>query len=131
MFYTYEVIDDTYNGDSANKGYNSLDAAISYAEMLWNHLTTREQATRNIYVIECDDPDEDNLEQHLVGRILWDSDDPADRGDQYVIRDREAGNVIDTFCTYEEARAALERYENDDRDEGIYDEDFYEIVKVK
>lgn len=48
---------------------------------------------------------------------------------KYTIRDREAGNIIDTFCTYEEARQELDRYEEDDKANGIYTEDFYEIVE--
>lgn len=48
---------------------------------------------------------------------------------KYVIRDREAGNVIDKFDTFEEAKRTLEEYENSDRLEGIYEENFYEIVE--
>lgn len=49
----------------------------------------------------------------------------------YVIQDREAGNVIDWFDTYEEAEAELAKYERQDKEDGIYQEDFYEIVKTK
>lgn len=48
----------------------------------------------------------------------------------YVIRDREAGNVIDKFATYEEAEKALEEYENVDRADNIFTKDFYEICKI-
>lgn len=47
---------------------------------------------------------------------------------KYIIRDREAGNVIDRFGTLEEAQAELARYEAEDRAEGTYEEDFYEII---
>lgn len=48
----------------------------------------------------------------------------------FVIRDREAGNVIDKFDTLEEAQEELRRYEEEDRREETYTEDFYEIVET-
>lgn len=47
---------------------------------------------------------------------------------RYVIQDREAGNVIDEFNTLTEAKAELERYEEQDKQDGIYTPNFYEIV---
>lgn len=47
--------------------------------------------------------------------------------DRYIIRDREAGNVIDYFSTLAEARKAIEAYERSDKTEDIYEENFYEI----
>ena len=47
-----------------------------------------------------------------------------------VIRDREAGNVITEFKTLEEAKKELEKYEQDDRKDGSYTEDFYEIYDL-
>ena len=48
----------------------------------------------------------------------------------YVVRDREAGNVITQFETMEEAQKELERYEEHDREDGVYVEDFYEIAVI-
>lgn len=48
-------------------------------------------------------------------------------GDRYVTRDREAGNVIDTFSDIIQARDAIEEYEEADKADGIYEEGFYEI----
>lgn len=48
---------------------------------------------------------------------------------RYLIRDREAGNIIDEFATLEEAKEALLGYEEMDKEEGTYTEDFYEIVE--
>ena len=45
----------------------------------------------------------------------------------YVIRDREAGNEIERFATREEAEQQLAKYEEQDRADGIFVEDFYEI----
>lgn len=47
----------------------------------------------------------------------------------YVIRDREAGNVIDEFNTLEEAENMIDIYEAQDIEEGTYTPDFYEIVE--
>ena len=45
------------------------------------------------------------------------------------IQDREAGNVIETGLTLEEAKAKLAQFEKNDKEEEIYKEDFYEIVE--
>lgn len=48
-----------------------------------------------------------------------------------VVRDREAGNVIDTVNTIEEGLQLIEQFEAEDRNENIYSEDFYEIAEVE
>ena len=48
----------------------------------------------------------------------------------YVVRDREAGNVITQFETMEEAQKELEKYEEQDKKDGVYVEDFYEISVI-
>lgn len=47
----------------------------------------------------------------------------------YIIRDKEAGNIIEQFNSYEEAQTQLEEYEQTDRCEGTYTADFYEVVE--
>ena len=47
----------------------------------------------------------------------------------YRIQDREAGNVIETGLTLEEAQEMLAKFEAEDKQEGTYTEDFYEIVQ--
>lgn len=49
----------------------------------------------------------------------------------YVIRDREGGNVIDKFETYQDAKKELIEYEEGDKREGIYTPDFYEIAIIE
>lgn len=49
---------------------------------------------------------------------------------KYIIRDREAGNVIDKFDTLSEAEAVMNGYEAHDKEDGIYVKDFYEIVEL-
>jgi hypothetical protein len=48
---------------------------------------------------------------------------------KFIIRDHEAGNFIDEFNTIEEAQQELEKYENEDKQEGTFSPDFYEIVE--
>ena len=43
------------------------------------------------------------------------------------VRDRQGGNVIDSFESLEAATYALNEYEEADKLEGIYTENFYEI----
>ena len=47
---------------------------------------------------------------------------------KYIIQDCETGTFIDQFNTYQEAREELERYEEEDKKEGNFTPDFYEIV---
>ena len=49
---------------------------------------------------------------------------------KYNVRDKEAGNVIDTFNSYNEAEKALANYNETDMLDGIFVEDFYEITKT-
>lgn len=48
---------------------------------------------------------------------------------KYILRDKEAGNTIAEFATQEEAELALQEYEEEDKRDGTYEPDFYEIIK--
>ena len=48
---------------------------------------------------------------------------------KFIIRDKEAGNIIDIFDTEQEAKTELKSYEESDKREGTFTEDFYEIVE--
>ena len=50
---------------------------------------------------------------------------------KFVIQDKETGTKIDTFPTFAAAKKALADYENEDKREGIYTLDFYEIEADK
>lgn len=51
---------------------------------------------------------------------------------RYVIRDRETGaNEMEAFATIEEAKAKIEEYEEQDKADGIYEENFYEIYDTE
>ena len=47
---------------------------------------------------------------------------------KFIIRDREAGNILDWFYTSWDAERALYEYEESDKKEGIFVENFYEII---
>lgn len=49
---------------------------------------------------------------------------------KYIIQDREAGNKIEEFNSLEEAEKALAEYEEQDKKDGTYEENFYEIVEA-
>lgn len=46
---------------------------------------------------------------------------------RYITRDRATGTEIDTFNTLAAAQAAVVEYEQEDKDNDCYTEDFYEI----
>ena len=48
---------------------------------------------------------------------------------KYVLRDSESGIVFDMFGSKEEAKAALEEYEEADKEDGVYVEGAYEITE--
>lgn len=50
---------------------------------------------------------------------------------KYLIQDRQAGNIIDEFDNKEAAQKALELYKEDDKRNGDYEPDFYEIKEVE
>lgn len=47
---------------------------------------------------------------------------------KYYTADRETGTFIDEFSTIEEARAAIAEYEISDKADGVYEENFYDVV---
>lgn len=49
---------------------------------------------------------------------------------KYVIRDVKSGRVFDMFDTREEAQKTLRQYERADKEDGVYEEDSYEIAEV-
>lgn len=50
---------------------------------------------------------------------------------KYIIQVREDGRKIEEFATEEEAFETLMDYERQDRYQGCYEPDFYEIVEVE
>lgn len=50
---------------------------------------------------------------------------------KYAVCCKENGDAIDEFATREEAAKALAKYEEFDKQEGIYEEDFYEVSELE
>lgn len=48
-----------------------------------------------------------------------------------VVRDREAGNIIERVSSVEEGLEVIRKFENQDIAEGIYEPDFYEVAEVE
>lgn len=48
---------------------------------------------------------------------------------KYRVVARETWDMIDEVDTFAEANKLMKSYEDDDRAEGIYEEDFYSIIK--
>ena len=49
---------------------------------------------------------------------------------QYGIRDREAGNVIETNLELKQANATVRLFEELDKKEGIFESNFYEVFEM-
>ena len=47
----------------------------------------------------------------------------------FRVREKEAGNPIEEFFTFVEAENAIKKYEKDDKEEGNYTPNFYEIAE--
>ena len=47
---------------------------------------------------------------------------------KFYTADREAGNKIEPFNTIEEAKKAILKYEEQDKKDGVYTPDFYDVV---
>ena len=50
---------------------------------------------------------------------------------KFIVQDRQAGNVIENFKTIEEAQKALIQFEEQDKIDGFYEDNFYEIVTLE
>lgn len=48
-----------------------------------------------------------------------------------VVRDREAGNIIEVVASVDEGERIIEQYEAIDKIEGIYEPNFYEIAEIQ
>lgn len=48
-----------------------------------------------------------------------------------VVRGREAGNIIEIVESVEAGEKLIEKYEEMDKRDGIYEENFYEVAEVE
>lgn len=65
---------------------------------------------------------------YYVGETDYNTNTPT--SEKWVVRDREAGNIIEEFESKGEAEAKLKDFENVDKLEGTFTENFYEVAKL-
>lgn len=126
----YAIVD--YRGGDMFQEYeDDLGAAIRIAKKRWELLSVSEQKSALTFDVEQAVWDDD-LECYVEnGNVLYDCRTGKFGDCKFVIRDREAGNVIDEFSDYFKAEESLALYEWQDKKDGIYEKDFYEIVEAK
>lgn len=118
----YIVFDEMKNGtgDIFNTEHETKEEAIAAAQRQWEYLTFREQRQRNVYVLESVNPDEDAID-HFDGNTIWTA------ADLYVA-DRETGTFIELVKSVEAGKELIRQFEERDKADGIYTEDFYTVV---
>lgn len=58
------------------------------------------------------------------------NDDEVFDNKKYCVRDREAGNIIEVVETYEDGEKLIESFEEDDKENDVYEENFYEVAEI-
>lgn len=99
----------TENKDEAIKLAREEWRGMNYSDRKNNEITVRQ------YVNDIEDEDCENFDYNTTPWQIWTAD-------------RETGTLIDHFGTYSEAESAIEEYEEIDREDGHYEENFYDIV---
>ena len=126
----YMTIEMDNKGNEFETEHKSPEAAIMDAMDKWRHLSDAQKRTDRIMAVTV----RDNYGEDIGGGCLesdfvdglWDSND----GEVWATRVRETGDVIDLFPSREEAEARIEEYEEEDRREGTYEPDFYEVARL-
>lgn len=93
----------------------------NYTKHLRNHIFSyidRKQYTATEYEQLTD----------TILQIVKEEEEDATTGMKWRTQDRETGTIIDEFNTLQEARLAVEDYEQEDKDDGNYTPNFYEII---
>lgn len=70
----------------------------------------------------------EEAQKALVDEIL--RANPEEFTYKYQVRDSEAGNVIETYASLEEARKAIDEFEKKDKEESTFEPNFYEVYDV-
>jgi len=123
------VIMQTKENDIFNEEFDSKEEALKRANNIWTKLSKADKKKLDsFYVLESVNPDEESVD-HFDGDMIKDYF-CEEKTYEYLIRDKEAGNIIAYFETLEEAEEELKAYEDEDRKDGTFTPDFYEIVAV-
>lgn len=104
-------VNDYKQGDIWSEEYKTLKEAKDAANEMWYRLSSEDKMKHTI-----------EIESEKVSWIEY-------QYMQYVIRDRETGNIITWADSLEEAEYDVEDFEECDRIDGTYTENFYEVVR--
>lgn len=127
-----------FRGDLYYEPYKTKAEANRAAWHEDSHLSQSDGQSHHVYVMQAPMdkeatkknpyPDFDREKDVKNG---YDNKVPYQNLDQgaYILRDKETGNLIEGFKTLVEAKAALKKAEQEDKDNDEYEEDFYEIAK--
>lgn len=119
-------------------GWN-INCTVSFKseKKTFSHYTTDSMFIDKISDMKTDDASWADIQQaykeHAFDKIEqdileWCESVIEEDSTNYVIRDREAGNIIGLFNDLDEAKNALNHFEENDKADGTYSPDFYEIV---
>ena len=101
--------------------FDTKEEAIEAARNEWMHLFDSDKKVCKVEVRQYEEDIEDeDCNNRDYDTIEWENH-------TYETRDYETGTCIDEFETIEEARNAIEQYEEEDKKNDCFEENFYEI----
>ena len=121
----YAIIDTNISDGAAE--YTTVcknrDEAIKKADQEWSALTKREQEKRDGFIVGIIEVDEDN--EPVDGDVI---EVVKDYKVKLYTADRETGTFIEEVESLEAGERLIAEYEEDDKAEGTYQADFYDVV---
>lgn len=121
----YAIIDTNISDGAAEyiTVCKNRDEAIKKANQEWSTLTKREQEKRDGFIVGIIEVDEDN--EPVDGDVI---EVVKDYKVKLYTADRETGTFIDEVESLEAGERLIAEYEEDDKAEGTYQADFYDVV---
>lgn len=104
-----------------------------YAPTITGYIFIKSCATQEVARASQNDMNEFLKRNGVLDKYFYTSENEPyfiiiERMKKYYTADREAGNLIEAFNTYEEAKQAILAYEEQDKADGTYEENFYAVV---
>lgn len=115
----YVVIHSRTHGDTSEHERRTLDEARKQAYYDWFTLSASDKARTRVSVVVSTDDDIENGDLDSDYRL-----------NQYAVRFAQTGDIVDKFDCIEDATDAIIEYERDDRNEGCFEENCYEIAEL-
>lgn len=101
--------------------FDTKEEAIEEARDRWARMCEADKKNCRIEVRQYEeDVEDEDCNNFDYTKFEWENH-------TFETRDYETGTCIDEFATLEEARKAIEAYEQEDKENGCYEENFYEI----